>query len=141
VEYRPMTEALYNAIPSSPARKNLIMVLTHESFIFDPRPYYPLLATANRYLRSDSLHSNDPDALTLVFVHATGFHKEIWEPTMEDLYSFAERSELKIREMWSIDAPNHGEAAILNEKSLLWGYEPICKSARDVGYRAALPCL
>ncbi|KAF8346356.1 Alpha/beta hydrolase fold-1 [Amanita rubescens] len=101
------------------------MVLTHESYIFDPRPYYPLLATANRYLCPDSLHSNDPDALTLVFVHATGFHKEIWEPTMEDLYSFAERSELKIREMWSIDAPNHGEAAMLNEKSLLWGYEPI----------------
>jgi len=60
---------------------------------------------------------------------------------MEDLYSFADRSELKIREMWSIDAPNHGEAAILNEKSLLWGYEPVCKSARDVRNRAALPCI
>jgi hypothetical protein len=96
------------------------MLLTHESYVFDPRPNYPLLTTAKRYWRTNSLDPNDLDALTLVFVHATGFHKEIWEPTMEDLYSFAEARELKIREMWSIDAPNHGEAAILNEKSLLW---------------------
>lgn len=109
------------------------MLLTHESYVFDPRPNYPLLTTAKRYWRTNSLDSNDPDALTLVFVHATGFHKEIWEPTMEDIYLFAEARELKIREMWSIDAPNHGEAAILNEKSLLWGYEPICELARVVG--------
>lgn len=56
---------------------------------------------------------------------------------MEDLYSFADARELKIREVWSIDTPNHGEAVILNEKSLLWGYELICELARVVGCRDA----
>ncbi|KAK1232831.1 hypothetical protein PQX77_004057 [Marasmius sp. AFHP31] len=30
---------------------------------------------------------------------------------------------LKIREIWAIDAPNHGDAGVLNEGTLSWGYE------------------
>ena len=32
---------------------------------------------------------------------------------------------VQIREV-SIDAPNHGDAAVLNEYTLQWGYHPIC---------------
>jgi len=98
-----------------------------ESFVFDPRPNFPLVTTANRYWAPSSKSVDDPTALTLIFAHGTGFHKEIWLPIIEDLYTLAENhGSLRIREVWSIDAPNHGDAAVLNEKDLQWGYEPIC---------------
>lgn len=104
--------------------------LTYESYVFDPRPRYPLLTTAKRYWHPQ-LFSDDPDALTLVFTHGTGFHKEQWEPTFEHLCELLERSghpNIKLREIWSIDCPNHGDAAILNEEELSWGYSEVCTS-------------
>ena len=103
------------------------------SYTFDPRPNYPLLATAKRYW-IDGPDARDPNAYTLVFAHAIGFSKEHWEPSIEHLYDFFAGSDdsntkIRIREVWSIDAPNHGEAAILNEEALQWGYQPICMSS------------
>ncbi|KAH7912511.1 Alpha/beta hydrolase fold-1 [Hygrophoropsis aurantiaca] len=104
--------------------------LHSRAYVFDPRPNFPFFLTANRYCIDIAEH--DEDALTLVFAHATGFHKEHWEPTIEDLFRLFSQTQaqghdghrkVKIREMWSIDAPNHGDAAILNEKTLRWGYE------------------
>ncbi|EPQ53626.1 alpha/beta-hydrolase [Gloeophyllum trabeum ATCC 11539] len=92
-----------------------------DSFVFDARPSYPLLVTAKRYLHPS--FSPDPDALTLVFAHATGAHKECWEPVLKHLLSV--NGKAKIREAWSVDCPNHGDAAVLNEELLQWGYEPI----------------
>ncbi|KAJ2914575.1 hypothetical protein MD484_g5853, partial [Candolleomyces efflorescens] len=89
-----------------------------ETFVFDPRPSYPLLITANRYPFSEN-----PGGLTLVFAHGTGFHKEQWEPTIEDLKKLDDTG--IIREVWSIEAPNHGDSAILNEEVLRLGYTPI----------------
>ena len=104
------------------------MVIASQSYIFDPRPKYPLLVTAKRYWATNSPHLSDPDAITLIFAHATGFHKEQWEPTLDDLYTLlaTNSGSVKVRDMWSIDAPNHGDAAILNEKALKWGYDPVC---------------
>ncbi|KAG5340402.1 hypothetical protein C0989_001725 [Termitomyces sp. Mn162] len=103
------------------------MVLSSQSCTFDPRPNYPLLITAKRYWKADSKHLNDPSALTLILTHGTGFHKEQWEPTIDELYALLDRkdSSTKVREVWSIDAPNHGDAAVLNEDILRIGYEPI----------------
>ncbi|KAJ7057046.1 Alpha/beta hydrolase fold-1 [Mycena amicta] len=98
--------------------------LASKAYIFDPRPNYPFLISAKRYWLASSLHLDDSDALTLVFAHATGFHKELYEPTIEDLY-MCERGRIRIRDVWSIDAPNCGESADLNEEYLRWGYEPI----------------
>ncbi|KAI0363292.1 hypothetical protein BV20DRAFT_958570 [Pilatotrama ljubarskyi] len=98
-----------------------------KSYVFDPRPAFPLLITARQY-SSDDCAQDDPDALTLVFAHATGFHKEHWEPTLDHLFALVRQSAnatVKIRDAWSIDAPNHGEAAVLNENELLWGYVPV----------------
>ncbi|KAJ7172983.1 hypothetical protein C8R43DRAFT_978122, partial [Mycena crocata] len=99
--------------------------LASQSYVFDPRPNFPLFLTAKRYWDASSHSVNDPDAFTLIFAHATGFHKEHYEPTIEDLYKRIEGGALKIREVWSIDCPNSGDAALLNEETLRWGYEPI----------------
>lgn len=106
--------------------------LLSQSYVFDPRPNYPHLITAKRYWKSipTSQVLKDPDAFTLIFAHGTGFHKEHFEATLEDLYKCVQNhpghSSIKIREAWTIDCPNHGEAAFLNEKSLQWGYETVC---------------
>ncbi|THU80153.1 hypothetical protein K435DRAFT_696294 [Dendrothele bispora CBS 962.96] len=123
--------------------------LESESFVFDPRPNYPLVTTVKRYwisppsLTTTSSPKDDGSTpnttttpITLIFAHGTGFHKEHWEPCLEDLYALISEQqrrqgqegggqELEIREAWSIDAPNHGDAAVLNEKDLEWGFEPI----------------
>ncbi|CAL1697815.1 unnamed protein product [Somion occarium] len=106
-----------------------------QSYVFDPRPRYPLQLTAKRYWipSENALLSNDSDALTLIFTHGTGFHKEIWEPTIEHLFDVIANENnngrsgqrVKIREVWSVDAPDHGDAAILNEKVLQWGYSEV----------------
>ncbi|KAF9068274.1 Alpha/beta hydrolase fold-1 [Rhodocollybia butyracea] len=95
--------------------------LLSESYTWDPRPYYPLVSAIKRYWKPSW-----KDGLTLVFTHGTGFGKEHWEPTIDDLVDIIEQqsSKIKIREIWSIDAPNHGDSAILNEEKLQWGYEP-----------------
>ena len=104
------------------------MTLQHESYICDARPNYPLLITAKRYW-SPEFTSDDARALTLALTHGTGYHKEQWEPTIDDLLEILRRqkSNIKIREIWTIDAPNHGDAASLNEETLRWVYEPVCE--------------
>ncbi|KAJ4500841.1 Alpha/beta hydrolase fold-1 [Lentinula lateritia] len=116
-------------------------LLLSESYIFDPRPHYPLLSTLKRLWNPSWTDSTSPDGLTLLFTHGTGFHKEQWEPTIDYLLELirvstasnsAQRrpslncrnNDIKIREIWTIDAPNHGDAGVLNEKSLRNGYEP-----------------
>lgn len=101
-----------------------------QSFVFDPRPSYPLLSVVKRYWKQDSPYFDDLDALTLFFIHGAGFHKEQWEPSIDDLQSILDRksgtSNVKIREIWTMDAPNHGDAGVLNEHALKLGYQHIC---------------
>ncbi|KDQ58664.1 hypothetical protein JAAARDRAFT_34499 [Jaapia argillacea MUCL 33604] len=105
--------------------------LSADTFTFDPRPNYPLRTVAKRYRFTGFDASQDPNAVTLIFAHATGYHKECWEPTLQHL---AHNGRLKIREAWSIDCPNHGDAAILNEKELLWGYDQYFGWVSDYGF-------
>ncbi|TDL22846.1 hypothetical protein BD410DRAFT_803248 [Rickenella mellea] len=99
-----------------------------ESFIFDPRPDYPFLVTAKRYTDSSSHQRSSEDAYTIFFMHGIGSHKEQWEPTIEHVWTeCTAKRQIHIREMWSIDCPNHGEAAVLNEHTLQWGYQDYCK--------------
>ncbi|KAF8958329.1 hypothetical protein BDZ97DRAFT_1842168 [Flammula alnicola] len=95
-----------------------------KSYVFDPRPSYPLLSVVKRYWKPQSAYLNDPEALTLIFAHATGFHKEQWEPVIDDLQAIIDKGagKTKIREIWTIDAPNHGDSAELNEETLKLGY-------------------
>lgn len=105
--------------------------LSIEDFIFDPRPNYPFFITAKRYKLPDTMSSYSEkwldNGITLILTHCVGGHKEQWEPTLEHLLSLlSENGGVKIREAWSIDWPNHGDAAILNEKTLQWGYDHVC---------------
>lgn len=102
--------------------------LASQAYVFDPRPHYPLRIALKRYWKASSPDAQDPDALTLIFTHGTGFHKEQWEPTIDDLYSlFNGKESVKIRDVFAIDMANHGDSAILNEKELLGErYNPIC---------------
>ncbi|KAJ6492308.1 Alpha/beta hydrolase fold-1 [Mycena sanguinolenta] len=109
-----------------------------QSYTFDPRPHYPLLLSANRYWDPSSPHLDDPTATTLIFTHGTGFHKEQLEPTIQDLYNLLSIDGPKIREVWAIDAPNHGESAVLNEEALRFGYEPFGWEEYSHGVHALL---
>lgn len=99
-----------------------------KSYVFDPRPSYPLVSTVKRYWKSNSPYLNDPEALTLVFAHGTGFHKEHWEPVIDDMRAILGKgAKTRIREIWSIDCPNHGDAAQLNEDALKFGLQHVCE--------------
>ena len=97
-----------------------------ETHQFDWRPDYPLVVLAKRYWDPSSARQ---DGFTCIFAHGTGFNGEQWEPTLDNLFSLARNSSaFPIREAWSVECPNHGDAAIINEKVLLrGGYDLVCK--------------
>ncbi|KIP03772.1 hypothetical protein PHLGIDRAFT_110421 [Phlebiopsis gigantea 11061_1 CR5-6] len=88
--------------------------LQKQTYVFDPRPRSPYRIAVNRYW-DPGQHSTDPDALTLVFAHGIGSHKELWEPTLAHLYALAACAGVKLRDAWALDAPNHGDSAVLND--------------------------
>ncbi|KJA16103.1 hypothetical protein HYPSUDRAFT_71621 [Hypholoma sublateritium FD-334 SS-4] len=92
-----------------------------ESYVIDPTPEYPLFLVAKRYWVPEfERHAANPAAMTLIVLHSTSFHKETWEPALEDLFALAAqpRSTAPIREAWAIDCPNHGEAGARNHDTL-----------------------
>jgi hypothetical protein len=106
--------------------------LRSQAYVFDARPHYPLLVPVKRYWVPE-FESTDPGAITLILTHALSFTKEHWEPLLEDLYgqlAITPRNSSplpKIRDVWAIECPNHGEGAVLNEETLLHGYTTACK--------------
>ena len=93
-----------------------------EAVTVAPKDDYPLYTTAKRYwLPEQEALSLHPHALTLVLLHSTSFHKETWEPALEQLFRLASQpgSVVKIREAWALDCPNHGVSSQLNEKALM----------------------
>ncbi|KAF8452385.1 Alpha/beta hydrolase family-domain-containing protein [Boletus edulis BED1] len=110
-----------------------------KNYVFDPRPHLPFRISAKRYWTHSDLEectngktNSNPDddkiraeMLTLVFAHANGFHKEHWEPIIHRLFEqqwASEQCPFRIQDMWALDAPNHGDAAVMNEEVLAWGY-------------------
>ncbi|KAI0042043.1 hypothetical protein FA95DRAFT_1564738 [Auriscalpium vulgare] len=52
--------------------------------------------------------------LALIFLHGMSLHKETWEPTIQRLFEVqATAGRSMIAEAWTMDLPNHGEAAAL----------------------------
>ncbi|CDO75137.1 hypothetical protein BN946_scf184772.g4 [Trametes cinnabarina] len=58
--------------------------------------------------------------LTLLFFHCAGSHKESWEPMLAELLSAKSHGHRipAVREAWSFEMQNHGEAAIMNDAAL-----------------------
>ncbi|KNZ80777.1 hypothetical protein J132_04282 [Termitomyces sp. J132] len=79
-----------------------------------------------RYTRisGNAVSRNEPAAI-LLLGHGAGFPKEIWEPTIEDLFGMDDNvtvtypGALRIREVWALDCQNHGEAAVVNAGTLV----------------------
>ncbi|KAG1752171.1 Alpha/beta hydrolase family-domain-containing protein [Suillus lakei] len=69
--------------------------------------------------------------LTLFLAHANGFPKEIWETTLRYLLSSPTAS--LIDEVWSWEAIQHGDAAIVNETNLS-GIFDWRDNARDIAH-------
>lgn len=94
------------------------MPLPFEEYGFDARPQFPFLITMKRYPNLD----DEQNGFTLILAHGTGFHKEVWEPIIERIFAeSAKPNGLPIRDAWAIDAPNHGDAAVLNSALLKSG--------------------
>ena len=109
-----------------------------KSYVFDPRPHFPFRIVAKRHWIGelcpdtddhDTFSKTREDVLTLVFMQGIGAHKEHWEPTIQRLFEnqqAATQGTVRFHDMWSLDMANQGDSAILNEETLLWGYD-ICK--------------
>ncbi|KAF8351703.1 hypothetical protein F5887DRAFT_931961 [Amanita rubescens] len=92
-----------------------------ERVVCPPRAGCPFHTTAKRYWLPEFVaNQGDPDALTLILLHSTSFHKETWEPTLDQVFKLMCRpgSGVKLREAWALDSPNHGEAVLYNEHVL-----------------------
>lgn len=104
-----------------------------KSYVFDPRPRLPFRIVANRYWTGecpDEASKAGENLLTLVFLPGHAAHKEQWEPTIQRLFQkqkAAQRRNIQFQDIWSLDLPNIGDSAILNEEVLLGGYD-VCKA-------------
>ncbi|GJJ06047.1 hypothetical protein Clacol_000235 [Clathrus columnatus] len=74
--------------------------------------------------------SADSDGFTLIFVHATGTHKETWNPVIQSISR--NLAGVSIRAMWTFDLPNHGDSAELNREVLKTHISTIPDFARSV---------
>ncbi|KAF4608019.1 hypothetical protein EYR40_000360 [Pleurotus pulmonarius] len=79
----------------------------------------------NRYVKKGPVN---PNGLTLFFVHANGFNKEIWETVLHEIFSSPTRD---IAEVWSFEAVQTGDSALLNMGKLGAIYD-WTDNARDI---------
>ncbi|RDB21685.1 hypothetical protein Hypma_011238 [Hypsizygus marmoreus] len=98
------------------------MILQTTKIVLDCTPKHAsdsgLKITAKCYTKGNS--ADNLSGLTLLFTHCIGAHKEQWEPTIEHIFKSQETKDEchRIREAWSFDWQNHGDAAILNREAL-----------------------
>ncbi|SJL01240.1 uncharacterized protein ARMOST_04558 [Armillaria ostoyae] len=76
----------------------------------------PLKMAAKRYTPTASTKK---DGKVLIFLHASGTHKEHWEPVIAKIFSSTEG----VKECWAFDSLSHGESALLNAKEIA-GFSP-----------------
>ncbi|KAG2126603.1 Alpha/beta hydrolase family-domain-containing protein [Suillus clintonianus] len=94
----------------------------------EERSEKPLWNCVNRYVKRVQ---DGRKGLTLFFAHANGFPKEIWETTLRYLLSSSTAS--LIDEVWSWEAVQHGDAALINESNLS-GIFDWQDNARDIAH-------
>ncbi|EPS40734.1 hypothetical protein H072_5404 [Dactylellina haptotyla CBS 200.50] len=56
--------------------------------------------------------------VTILFAHANGFHKELYEPFFELLVKDYEQKGAKIRGIWAADFHSQGDSGVINEAKL-----------------------
>ncbi|EGO00611.1 hypothetical protein SERLA73DRAFT_178461 [Serpula lacrymans var. lacrymans S7.3] len=94
------------------------MPVIAKSHVF-PLPPEGLQCCATSYTSSRTEHHSVRDGLTLIFTHGLGGHKEQWDLTISKLLDLDTNSgQNGICEIWAVDFPNHGEAAVVNRPAL-----------------------
>ncbi|TDL19494.1 alpha/beta-hydrolase [Rickenella mellea] len=86
----------------------------------EEEPSRVLWNVVNRYVKlgkSRNIRRGTKD-ITLLLTHPTGFPKEIWEPFIQQLTHALLPSDVCVAEIWSLEAVQHGDAALLNEGHL-----------------------
>ncbi|KZT30213.1 hypothetical protein NEOLEDRAFT_318219 [Neolentinus lepideus HHB14362 ss-1] len=100
----------------------LIQPLTCSTFSLAPElSGSPLHVVAKCYLDlNNPVSPTDTSAITLLFAHGIGLSTELWLPTIKKLYSIDSETPkaVRIRSIWAVDSPNHGDAGVLNETVL-----------------------
>jgi hypothetical protein len=89
------------------------MLVESELFVAQPQPRVSALVSAVKHYTRPQSKETDGTGYTLLFAHATGMHKECWEPTIAALL---ERP--CVRDAWAFEWPNHGEGALINAELL-----------------------
>lgn len=86
-----------------------IYIPLHRSVDFDSSTHskLPLDVAAKRYTRGDD-SENQFDGATAIFLHGTGFPKELYEPTIDELL----RTSIDVA--WAYDAVTMGESYRIN---------------------------
>ncbi|THH29498.1 hypothetical protein EUX98_g4691 [Antrodiella citrinella] len=102
------------------------MQLLIDSFLLTGKPERGSIQYA--YKRYRNPYANLPkdqrttSGVALLLIHCINTHKETWEPTIESLFELQSSANGgnngNIVEVWSMDSPNHGYAAYLNEEVL-----------------------
>src|SRR5688572_3221580 len=67
----------------------------------------------SRISSSAASASNHPATPPIIFTHANGFHKEIWEPVIGRM-----SARWTAGDMYAFDCRNHGDSAVLNKDVL-----------------------
>ncbi|KAJ7498567.1 hypothetical protein FB451DRAFT_1202318 [Mycena latifolia] len=86
-----------------------------------PDDAYPFHVRAIKYTSEGNPHQESDDALTLTLLtHSLGVHMETWEITAAHLFTLSTfaLSRVKIREIFSIESPNHGGSALVNAEQI-----------------------
>ncbi|RIA85215.1 Alpha/Beta hydrolase protein [Glomus cerebriforme] len=72
-----------------------------------------LRLSVNCYERD--IKKSNSEGITMILAHATGFHKETWEPVIKSLFGY---NRLDVGKVFAFDCYNHGDSALLNEQIL-----------------------
>ncbi|EPQ53215.1 alpha/beta-hydrolase [Gloeophyllum trabeum ATCC 11539] len=117
-----------------PVTPELLKPLVSSTFILDHRlSGSSLQVVAKRYLDpANPIPPSDNSAVTLLFAHGIGLTTELWLPIIKTIYKDSVNAGHKIRSIWAVDCPNHGDAHILNEEVLKDQY-PSQFSLREYG--------
>lgn len=91
-----------------------------------------LKLSVNHYVpRANRSQDHKPTDLTIVFGHANGFHRELYEPYFDDLLKRLQAQGLVVRGIWVAEAAHQGWSGVLNEEYL--GNDPSWNDyARDI---------
>jgi hypothetical protein len=96
------------------------MNLLQEQIDLKPSVSYPFHVLAIQYNYEGNPYRNSADAFTLILFHALGVHKETWEITVARIFSLCSSgaSEVKIRDIFSVESPNHGSSSAINANEI-----------------------